>query len=466
MKQTLTIMTVAVLMLAACGQNAGNSPRQVEDFNFGWKFILGDNPQYALRDYEDSLWRQLHLPHDWSIEGEFSKDNPSRASGGALPGGIGWYRKAFDYPEIGKDIDGNPLRRVYVEFDGVFMNSTVYINGHKLGTRPYGYSSFRYELTPYLKAGGRNVIAVRCDNSDQPNSRWYAGCGIYRDVRLVTTSDLAVDYNGTFVTTPEIGSESCSVQLEAQLVSRLAKDDVELRCSILSPSGRKLVSRKDKLSLSAGDNTVAQSLSLKNPELWGPGHPELYTLRLEIYSDGELKDRYDTRFGVRSISWDTDKGFFLNGENLKLLGVCLHHDMGCIGTAVHRRALERELGMLKDMGVNAIRTSHNPPSPVLLELCDEMGFLVMDEAMDMWRKRKTRYDYARFFDEWHVRDVQDFVRRDRNHPSVVMWSVGNEIIEQSDTRDDMIENLSAEEANLLLNFIHFPGRQRQFREQP
>ena len=457
MKRTLTLMAAALLLLAACGQNAESSPRKVEDFNFGWKFILGDNPQYAFKDYEDSLWRPLHLPHDWSIEGEFSKDNPSTASGGALPGGIGWYRKAFEYPEIGKDIDGNPLKRVYIEFDGVFMNSTVFINGHNLGTRPYGYSSFRYELTPYLKAGGKNVIAVRCDNSDQPNSRWYAGCGIYRDVRLVTTSDLAVDYNGTFVTTPEISAESCSVQLEARLLSRLDKDNVELRTSILSPSGRKLVREKSRLSLSAGENTVSRSLSLRNPKLWGPGHPELYTLRVELYSDGELKDCYDTRFGVRSISWDADKGFFLNGENLKLLGVCLHHDMGCIGTAVHKRALERELGMLMDMGVNAIRTSHNPPSPVLLELCDEMGLLVMDEAMDMWRKRKTRYDYARFFDEWHVRDVQDFIIRDRNHPSVVMWSVGNEIIEQSDTRDDMIENLSAEEANLLLNFIHSLG---------
>ena len=172
MKRTLTLMAAALLLLAACGQNTESSPRKVEDFNFGWKFILGDNPQYAFKDYADSLWRPLHLPHDWSIEGEFSKDNPSTASGGALPGGIGWYRKAFEYPEIGKDIDGNPLKRVYIEFDGVFMNSTVFINGHKLGTRPYGYSSFRYELTPYLKAGGKNVIAVRCENSDQPNSRW------------------------------------------------------------------------------------------------------------------------------------------------------------------------------------------------------------------------------------------------------------------------------------------------------
>jgi beta-galactosidase len=440
------IILASALTLLGCSGGT-SSPRLVEDFNFGWRFQLGDDPEWAAEGYDDSSWRSLHLPHDWSIEGEFSADNPSTPGGGALPGGIGWYRKTFTLPADGA--------RRSIEFDGVFMNSTVYINGHELGTRPYGYSSFTYDLTPYLREG-ENTIAVRCDNADQPNSRWYAGCGIYRNVRLVTTSDVHVAYNGTYITTPEVGEKS-GVRVETSVVSGTATE-VRIESAVLDARGRKLTSADETVSLSEGENSVCQSLAISGTKLWSIDNPYLYTLRTRIWAGSELKDEYSTRFGVRSIAWDKDKGFFLNGENVKMLGVCMHHDMGCIGTAVHRRALQRQLEKLKSMGVNAIRTSHNPPAPELLELCDEMGFVVMDEAMDMWRKRKTRYDYSRFFDEWHVRDVQDFVRRDRNHPSVVLWSIGNEILEQSDSRGDLIENLSAEEANTLLNFIQSLGQ--------
>lgn len=448
--RAITLLS-AVLLLAGCG--GGTSPRTVEDFNFGWKFSLGDNPDWSCAAYDDASWRELHLPHDWSVEGEFSKDNPSTPSGGALPGGIGWYRKTFVLPELPAD------GRYSIEFDGVFMNSTVYINGHEAGTRPYGYSSFRYDITPFLKAG-ENLVAVRCDNAEQPNSRWYAGCGIYRNVRLVRTSDVAVAYNGSFVTTTASGDKSLvCVQTEIEGLTDAA---VKVTYEVLDGKGR----RRASSEASCADGIAKGELELKDARLWSLSDPYLYTLRTKVYSGDVLKDSYDTRFGVRSISWDKDKGFFLNGENVKMLGVCMHHDMGCIGTAVHRRALERQLEKLKSMGVNAIRTSHNPPTPELLDLCDEMGFLVMDEAMDMWRKRKTRYDYARFFDEWHRADVQDFVRRDRNHPSVVMWSIGNEILEQSDSKSDLIENLSAEEANTLLNFIHSLGQSDSSENNP
>ena len=430
----------ALIVLAGC---SAGSPRTAEDFNFGWRFTLGDSTEWSEPGFDDTAWRSLHLPHDWSIEGEFSASNPSTPGGGALPGGIGWYRKTFETPE--------GAEHVFVEFDGVFMNSTVWVNGVELGTRPYGYSSFTYEITDYLYtreslASVQNVIAVRCDNADQPNSRWYAGCGIYRDVRLVTTGSAYVEYNGMFVTTPSVSEEKASVHVEASV----AGEPSGVKFLVLDANGRKVCSAQ---GAQGPEGAWSADLEIASPRLWDVAGTYLYKMVAEVEAGGARADSYSQNFGVRTCEWDIDHGFFLNGKPLKLLGVCLHHDQGCLGTAVHRRALERELGILKDMGCNAIRTSHNPPSPVLLDLCDEMGFLVIDEAMDMWRKRKTEFDYSRFFDEWHERDVQDFVRRDRNHPCVFMWSVGNEILEQWNSSEDDVKNLTAEQANLLMNFM-------------
>lgn len=424
--KAIHLCLAAMLLVCACAQP---SPRTVEDFNFGWKFALGDDSSYSSPGFDDSAWRSLHLPHDWSIEGEFSKDNPSTPGGGALPGGIGWYRKEFPTP----DLSGG--RQVFVEFDGVFMNSTVYVNGRELGTRPYGYSSFSYDITDCLNAEGTNTIAVRCDNADQPNSRWYAGCGIYRDVRLVTVAAAHIAYNGLYVTTPEIGDGKASVHVEAEAV---AKEGCRVNFKILDAKGRKVAFAEG----SPVGGKWAADLEIASPHLWDIDDTYQYRMLAYLVDDKEICDVYGVKFGVRKTEWDPDRGFILNGRPVKMLGVCLHHDMGCLGTAVHRRALERQLSILKEMGCNAIRTSHNPPAPELLDLCDEMGILVMDEAMDMWRRPKTRYDYSRFFDEWHVRDVQDFIRRDRNHPSVVMWSIGNEIIEQwSDLEEERLANM-------------------------
>ncbi len=435
--------------LCACGGAGG---RHTEDFNFGWRFALGDDASYADADFDDGAWRELRLPHDWAVEGDFSKDNPSTPGGGALPGGVGWYRKEFATPA-----GVAAGRRLCVEFDGVFMNSTVYVNGTPLGTRPYGYSSFTYDLTPWLApAGGRNVIAVRCDNADQPNSRWYAGCGIYRNVRLVEVAPLHVAYNGVFVSTPEVSADEALVRVETTVVNDGADDvaDARLVCRVADSSGRVVVSAVEPFCVQAGDTAVVvAALRVAGPELWDTENPCLYTLLSSVGRDGEPCDEVATRFGIRTFGFSADEGFSLNGRRMKLRGVCMHHDMGALGSAVHRRAVERQLQILQDMGCNAVRTAHNPPAPELLDLCDSMGILVMDEAMDMWRRRKTQYDYSRFFDEWHVRDVEDFVRRDRNHPSIVMWSVGNEILEQWNAADDDPGSLSAEQANLLMNFL-------------
>ena len=440
MKRVLTLLAAAVL-LAACGK--ATTPRVIEDFNFDWKFTLGDSSEMSATDFDDASWRPLHLPHDWAIEGQFSPDAPSGTGGGALPGGIGWYRKHFATPDgVGEG------RLCYVEFDGVFMNSTVYVNGKPVGTRPYGYSSFSYDLTPFLNApGSDNVIAVRCDNADQPNSRWYAGCGIYRNVRLVTVDKAHVAYNGVYVTTPDITADKASVHVEAE-VEGTPGNGVNFK--IVDANGSRIAFAE---GANAGNGLWTADLEIVRPRLWDIDDTYRYSVITYVVSDKEINDVYTQKFGIRTIAWDADKGFFLNGKPLKFLGVCLHHDMGCIGSAVHFRALQRELQILKDMGVNAIRTSHNPPTPELLDLADDMGFVVMDEAFDMWRKRKTQFDYSRFFDEWHVRDLQDFVKRDRNHPSIIMWSLANEIGEQGNSKEDDLANLSVDEANFLLNFM-------------
>ncbi|MBR5801162.1 MAG: DUF4982 domain-containing protein [Alistipes sp.] len=434
----------------ASSYNVNAQERIIEDFNFDWSFKLGDDQQFATKDFDDSSWRELHLPHDWSIEGEFSKDNPSTPGGGALPGGIGWYRKHFRSPKL----DG---RHIAIEFDGIFMNSTVFVNGHKVGFRPYGYSSMSYDITPYLNPQGEeNIIAVRCDNSEQPNSRWYAGCGIYRNVRLVNTANVFVDYTGTYITTPEISKERGTIKAQVS-ISNLRNDasKVTLENKILDAKGRCVAKNSVTKAINAGASAdMEMTIEVNNPILWDVDNPYLYNVVSYVMVDGKVVDDYITPFGFRYFEFKADTGFWLNGRNLKLKGVCMHHDLGALGTAVHRRGLERQLDILQSFGVNAIRTSHNPPTPELLDMCDERGILVMDEAFDMWRRAKTRYDYARYFDEWHQKDLIDFIKRDRNHPSIVMWSVGNEILEQWNSNDDVkLDDLPAEQRNLLINFI-------------
>ena len=433
-----------VLVLAtALSASAGNALR--ENFNDGWRFDLNPVGDQSAPSADDSQWRLLDLPHDWAIEGDFSEDNPSGTGGGALPGGIGWYRKSLEINDIAKG------EQIWLDFDGAYMNASVYVNGNRLGTRPYGYASFSYDITPYLHKG-RNSIAVKVDNSDQPNSRWYSGCGIYRNVWLRRLSPVHIPLWGQFIEPQDIRNGSATLKITTDIVSAAPeKTKVTLATSLRDKSGRVLASVSTPVSV--GDSaTVVQKLKVKGIGLWSPENPVLYTVISEVKADGRTVDTNIETTGFRNLTFDAGKGFSLNGMPMKINGVCLHHDAGALGAAVNRRAIERQLQIMKDMGANAIRSSHNPPAPELLELCDSMGLMVMDETFDMWRKKKTSNDYARHFNEWHERDLRDLIVRDRNHPSIIMWSIGNEVLEQWSHAD--ADTLSLEQANLILNFGH------------
>ena len=432
MRRRALLVPSLALLVAGYTPAAAQRPRATLDFDREWRFRLGEVSGAQEVTFDDSGWRSLNVPHDWSIEGEFSDTNPAGVAGGALPGGVGWYRKVFTV--VATDTD----RVVFVEFDGVYRNSEVWINGHYLGKRPYGYSSFQYELTPHLRYGRTsNVIAVRVDNSRQPNSRWYSGSGIYRHVRLVTTNTVHVDHWGTYVTSPEVNAQSARVRIRTTVRNESpAGRRVTVRTVVYDAAGG-VVATASSAGSTPPDSTreFAQELVVRRPKLWSVERPYLYRAVTRVECGGALCDDYTTPFGIRSFSFRADSGFFLDGEHVKIRGVCLHHDLGALGAAVNDRALERQLRIMKDMGVNAIRTSHNPPAPELLDLADRMGLIVMDEAFDMWRKKKTDYDYHLDFDAWHERDLSDMVRRDRNHPSVFIWSIGNEVMEQW-TNDD------------------------------
>jgi len=407
--------------------------RKVENFNRDWRFYYADTTDlkmdYKTAAYNDGQWRKLDLPHDWSIEGEFKKEYPASPEGGALPGGIGWYRKTFTVAVSAKD------KNISIEFDGVYQKSEVWINDHYLGIRPNGYISFAYDLTPYLKYDNeRNVISVKVDNSKQPNSRWYSGSGIYRNVRLVTTNKIAVDHWGSFISTPTVNQQSASVVVRTNLHNASGMPGTVYVNTILTDAaGKKVAVKESKLTMDGITAAIVQNFTITAPTLWSVQKPYLYKAVTEIRFGGRTVDDYETTFGIRYFHFDVDKGFSLNGRPMKLLGVCEHHDLGSLGSALNLRALERQLELLKEMGVNAIRTSHNPPAPELLDFCDKMGFVVMDEAFDVWRRGKKTYDYHLYFDEWHQRDLEDQIKRDRNHPSVMIWSIGNEIPEQTDT---------------------------------
>ena len=424
MKRLSTLFLV--IMAIACGATA----RERINFDKGWRFALADSVQMSALDYNDSKWHTLNVPHDWAIEGDFSASAPSGNSGGALPGGIGWYRKTFTVDNADKG------KMMYIDFDGVYMNAKVWINGTLLGQRPYGYSSFRYDLTPYIIYGGKNVVAVRVDNSDQPNSRWYSGCGIYRHVWLNKTARIHVAHWGTHVV-----AEGNKVKVDVT-VDNPDNAKFAVRNTLLDREGR-------VVGKAMGIKSV---IKVSKPKLWSCESPYIYTLRTEIVAGGKVVDTYETNTGFRTFKFDAAKGFSLNGKSMKINGVCQHHDLGCLGAAINEDALHRQLRILKEMGTNAIRCSHNPPAPELLAMCDTMGFIVMDESFDMWRRRKTQNDYARFFDEWAERDLTDLVLRDRNHPSILMWSIGNEVLEQWSSAD--ADNLTAEQANLILNAGH------------
>ena len=420
------LAAAALTLTLTSGIQAEISPpvRQLISADLNWKFLLGDPAGAEAADFNDASWRTVNLPHDWSIEGQPDRNSPSGAGEGYFPAGVGWYRKTFTAPASWNG------KRISVDFDGVYMDATVYLNGQKLWTHPYGYTGFRFDLTSHLKVPGKNALAVRVDNSAQPNSRWYSGSGIYRHVRLSITGPVHVAHCGVFVTTPEASTDKARVAVHARVSNDGSAQSAVVIRTVLTGPGGSMGEVESPATLQAGAETeVAQDLSVTHPALWSPGTPELYRAITRVLSGGKVVDEVVTPFGIRSLRWSVEQGFQLNGKSIKLHGGSVHHDNGPLGAAAFDRAEERKVELLKAAGFNAVRTAHNPPSPAFLEACDRLGLLVLDEPFDVWTQPKVKFDYARFFNEWWQRDIDAMVLRDRNHPSVVIWGIGNEIPE-------------------------------------
>jgi beta-galactosidase len=419
-----------LLALAACGVLCAAVPeiqigndRQIR-FNDGWRFWKGEAEGAEAPSFNDVPWRALTLPHDWAIEGPFDpKYNPH--DGGLPFYGTGWYRKHFTIPASARG------RQIVVQFDGAMSNSTVWLNGVRVGGRPYGYESWAVNLTPNIRFGEENVLAVELTPEDQ-SSRWYPGAGIYRNVWLIVTGPARVAQWGTYITTPVVTDSQATVSVLTIVENRdIRAAKVTLQTTVLDASGKQAAAGTSEIDLPAGDSkTVETRIEIASPHRWDMDSPYLYSAVSTVLAGGQQSDRYVTPFGIRTIEFSREKGFLLNGKPHKFQGVCMHHDLGALGAAFNRRAAERQLEILKAMGVNAIRTSHNPPAPELLELTDRMGLIVMDEAFDMWAIPKVRNGLSKYWNEWSEADLREFIRRDRNHPSVVLWSIGNEVQEQ------------------------------------
>ena len=423
-------LTLGSAALAATAADAAR-PRRAS-FDGNWRFARGDFPGAEQPSFADGTWTAVDLPHDWSIAGPFDKDAPSGGAGGYLPTGIGWYRKSFVLP------DAPSARRVRVQFDGVYQRSDVWINGRHLGFRPNGFVSFVYDLTPYLSRDGQpNMLAVRVDNSLQPNCRWYSGSGIYRHTWLTVTDPVHIAPWGVFVRTSRLSSQEATIGINVRIANQgESASTATLDLCIVDRKGRAVASTGMPTTTRAGEErSLTQHLGVPKPDLWSPSTPSLYTLEVSLRDGARVLDAVTTSFGIRDITFDADRGCLVNGEGIKLNGVCLHGDGGAVGTAVPERIWERRLAKLKEMGCNAIRCSHNPPAPGFLDLCDAMGFLVMGEPFDEWRQAKLQtplYGYHKYFNEWAAHDLTSTLMRDRNHPSIALWSAGNEVPDQTD----------------------------------
>lgn len=438
-RHNFTILVATLLCLATILPLQAQQPRSEFLLEKSWKFVNSDVTEAYQPSYDDSGWQTVTVPHDWAIYGPFSGDNDvqnvaitqdgqteaSQKSGrtGGLPFvGTGWYRNTFSVP-AGK--------QTTLVFDGAMSEARVYVNGHEAIFWPYGYNSFYCDVTPYINSDGRdNVLAVRLHNMPS-SSRWYPGAGLYRNVHVVTTEKVHIPTWGTYVTTPHVETDYASVSLRVSLEGTAHQQEVRLVTDILDADGR-VVCTKDETKLATHDIPLGQNFTVSHPHLWSPETPYLYSAHTRVYADGQLADDYTTRFGIRTVEFVPDKGFFLNGQPRKFQGVCNHHDLGPLGSAINVAALRHQLTMLKDMGCDAIRTSHNMPAPELVSLCDEMGFMMMVEAFDEWDMAKCEKGYHRFFDEWAERDLTNMVMHYRNNPSVVLWSIGNEVPNQSD----------------------------------
>ncbi len=421
--KNLICISCLVTTLATANLAAEETPRQHLELDDNWRFYLGDPKDGAATGLPDSGWRSVTLPHDWSIEGKMDPKAPMGGQGGFLPAGIGWYRCHLPVSSGWKG------KRVRVEFEGVYMNAQVYLNGQKLDFHPYGFTSFFVDLTSALNLGSDNVLAVRVDNSEQKNARWYTGSGIYRHVWLDITDPIQIAPWGVFVSVPEGNASAATVSIQTTLLNQTAAiKSATLVTTVLDPDGHEIGRTESPAELPAsGLQVVKQSILLPNPPLWFPETPQLSRVVTDVKIDGKIVDEVTTKFGVRALAWSADKGLTINGKTYKLSGGCIHDDNGVLGACAFDRAEERKVELLKAAGFTALRTAHNPPSPALLDACDRLGMLVLDEAFDCWVNGKNTYDYHVIFKDWWQRDIDSMVMRDRNHPAVIMWSIGNEI---------------------------------------
>jgi len=437
--------TLAVLGIIPTTAAPAQSPRLILAADSDWKFLLGDPKGAEAISFPDRSWRTVNLPHDWSIESAPDKNNPSGAGGGFFPGGTGWYRKNFHAPSDWKG------KRVSVEFDGVYKDATVFLNGHKLGTHPYGYTSFSFDLTPDIDFSKSNVLAVRVDNSEQPNSRWYSGSGIDRHVRVVISDPTHIAHWGVFVTTPEVSDSAATVSLATRITNESSTEaTVTVQTTLIDSKGNQSGSTQSNAKVAPGaDIELNQTIPVSNPALWNPATPTLYRAITKVVKNGAVVDEVTTPFGIRSLTWSAEKGLLLNGKSIKLTGGSVHHDNGPLGSAAFDRAEERKVELLKSAGYNAVRTAHNPPSPAFLDACDRLGLLVLDEPFDTWKASKVKFDYGRDFDEWWQRDISSMILRDRNHPSIIIWGIGNEIPELEVDRGGPIGKKLADQVRSL-----------------
>ncbi|MBT9188883.1 beta-galactosidase GalB [Zobellia russellii] len=424
MLRTSLLFTLLLQFCFSFGQLNPNATNGDVSFNSNWLFQKGDPSGAEKSTFKDAQWRKLNLPHDWAIESPFDKKYNAR-TGGLPVHGTAWYRKHFT---IDKKY---AAQQIAVLFDGVMNNSKVYINGTYIGERPFGYMGFELDLTPYIKFGEDNVIAVRVAPEDLA-SRWYSGAGIYRNTYLKINNPVHIPLWGTYITTPEVSNEKATVKIETTVKNANGKKaSVTLETKIIDGLNNVVASSSQKIKLEkSSTKVVIDEIVVNNPNRWGIENPFLYDVVTQVKKANTVIDEYHSTLGIRSISFDAKKGFLLNEKPVEFNGVCMHHDLGPLGAAVNYRATERQMQIMQSMGVNALRTSHNPPSPEMLQICDKLGIVVLDEAFDEWKIPKVINGYNKFFDEWHERDLRDMIKRDRNHPSVVMWSIGNEIIEQ------------------------------------
>jgi len=451
----LSIIGICLFLILGCSQKPKNKtnelivddhPRSQLLFDFDWRFHRGDVAGGEEVNFDDSQWRLLNLPHDWSIEDIPGTDSPldSNAVGGIdigyFVGGTGWYRKKFTIPS---ELNG---KRFNINFEGVYMNADIWLNGEYLGNHPYGYTSFWYDISENLIFGEENIVAVKVRNEGK-NSRWYSGSGIYRHVWLSVTEPLYIAPWGTYITTPEVSNPLAQVDVKTKVVNDSDKSmEVALVTIIINQKGDETAKVETKMQIVAASSLeISQNLAVRSPELWSPESPNLYTAVTEIIdSDSQVLDKVETTFGIRTIEFTVEEGFLLNGKPTLLKGGCMHHGNGPLGSAAYDRAEERRVELMKASGFNSIRCAHNPPSPAFLDACDRLGILVIDEAFDMWRKPKWPQDYNLYFDQWWQKDIESMVLRDRNHPSIIMWSTGNEIPERGEPEGVKTSQMLAE----------------------